>query len=585
FGPKQRLVLLSGGPINLIRPITTSRKAVTEKPFTKEEEILANIDKSYSKEEKTFSKNIAVITEESSKSQFFKENKEINEDKELPRKEKSPPKENNCVSENTESVSVENESKEALDLKEDSNAEDTHIEAKGEVQPERTETFSKVNELHTTEGKTSEDEKSKPFSDKVVEENESTLGHDSFSKEKKAEVDDSASENSKNELQISQDSAEIKRTENTAASNFDDAVDTLPSKDTSNEVEDDKLQTGADWVDELPTPTKGRKRGQTTPKQPRREKQPKKPRQASDTPPKTKGRKKAEKFEFDDGEEGNSQRRVAGRTSSRTNRQTRQGLSLEDFIVSDDDEWQSDRSEPKQRRKRGSKRGDDSGSDWEVEHKKSKKTTHKVGSGSESGSDWGSQKKKKGPKGKRRKNKRASEAGSEEEADQSSSQVVKLDKPRIPCTYGKKCYRRHPNHLDQFSHPGDSDYASEPESSQSSQKNDKNDAISESEGESTKKECPYGANCFRKNPQHKKDFKHTKKVRPQREAAKQADKKTKSSRNSDDVDSYDLNDSFLNDDSADEYKPVDSGSDYESGEKMKRFAKGKAAKNKKGKKV
>lgn len=61
-----------------------------------------------------------------------------------------------------------------------------------------------------------------------------------------------------------------------------------------------------------------------------------------------------------------------------------------------------------------------------------------------------------------------------------------------------------------------------------------------------------------------------------------ADKK-KTTR-SGDVDSYDLNDSLMNDES-DEYKHADSGSDYESGEKTKRFVKGKGAKNKRGKKV
>ncbi|GIY84599.1 hypothetical protein CEXT_676281 [Caerostris extrusa] len=67
--------------------------------------------------------------------------------------------------------------------------------------------------------------------------------------------------------------------------------------------------------------------------------------------------------------------------------------------------------------------------------------------------------------------------------------------------------RRNQNHTDQFCHPGDSDYASEPESTQ------KNDVVEMSEDEecSPKKECPYGDNCFRRNPQHKKDFKHTKK--------------------------------------------------------------------------
>lgn len=50
---------------------------------------------------------------------------------------------------------------------------------------------------------------------------------------------------------------------------------------------------------------------------------------AAAPPPKPKGRKKAvQKFTFDDEGESSSQRNTPGRTSSRTNRQTRQGLSL-----------------------------------------------------------------------------------------------------------------------------------------------------------------------------------------------------------------------------------------------------------------
>lgn len=71
--------------------------------------------------------------------------------------------------------------------------------------------------------------------------------------------------------------------------------------------------------------------------------------------------------------------------------------------------------------------------------------------------------------------------------------------------------RRNQNHIDQFSHPGDSDYdGSEPEAPEADAKeekeeekavvkNEKNDAASDSgeENESNKKECPFGANCFR----------------------------------------------------------------------------------------
>ncbi|XP_055940852.1 aprataxin and PNK-like factor [Argiope bruennichi] len=518
---------------------------MTEKPFSKEDEDNNVTDKNHSKEDNNFSKKLADITEE--KAPSIKENNEIKKEKEVTEKETIPPEENNVD-----------------DTKATENSSENPTE------------HSKVNDS-SGENCVDADELSKPSSDKVSEENESTSHADSFPKNGASDAAVDATHEDKEEKSVPEENSEVKRTDNCEELQKEETLDMSPSKDAINEGEDEKMLSNR--MEEAPPSKRGRKKS-TVPKPPKEEKGAKR-KAATDAPPKPKGRKKVPKFEFEPGEEGSSQRQVPGRTSSRTNRQTRQGLSLEDFIVSDDDEWQSDRSEPKQRRKRGSRRNDDSGSDWEIEHKKSKKPVHKFGSGSESGSDWGSHKRKKGgPRGRRRKGKATSEAGSEDEAEPKPSNVTKSDKPRIPCTYGKKCYRRNQNHIDQFSHPGDSDYTSEPEASQ------KNDtaAVSEGEDSSPKKECPYGENCFRKNPQHKKDFKHTKKVRPQREAAKQADKKTKSSRNSDEVDNYDLNDSFLNDDS-DEYKPVDSGSDYESGEKMKRLAKAKGGKSKRGKKV
>ncbi|CAL1278329.1 unnamed protein product [Larinioides sclopetarius] len=519
---------------------------MTEKPFSKEDEDNIVIDKNHSKEDNNFSKKLADITEEKTPSSI-KENNETKKEKEVSENEIVPPEENNVA-----------------DAKATENSSENPTE------------HSKVNDS-SGENCVNADEPSKPLVDKESEENESTSHADSFTKNGASDVLADAMHEDKEEKSVNEENSEVKRTDNCEELQKEETLDMSSSKDGVNDVENEKLLPSR--TEEAPPSKRGRKKS-TIPKTPKEEKGAKR-KAASDAPPKPKGRKKVPKFEFEPGEEGSSQRQVPGRTSSRTNRQTRQGLSLEDFIVSDDDEWQSDRSEPKQRRKRGSRRNDDSGSDWEVEHKKSKKPVHKFGSGSESGSDWGSHKRKKGgPRGRRRKGKATSEAGSEDEAEPKVASVPKSDKPRIPCMYGKKCYRRNQNHIEQFSHPGDSDYASEPETSQ---KND-SAAVSEGEDSSPKKECPYGENCFRKNPQHKKDFKHTKKVRPQREAAKQADKKTKSSRNSEEVDNYDLNDSFLNDDS-DEYKPVDSGSDYESGEKMKRLAKAKGGKSKRGKKV
>lgn len=48
-------------------------------------------------------------------------------------------------------------------------------------------------------------------------------------------------------------------------------------------------------------------------------------------------------------------------------------------------------------------------------------------------------------------------------------------------------------HFQEFSHPGDADYKEEePEDIE-------------------RPECPYGSDCYRKNPLHRKEYKHSKK--------------------------------------------------------------------------
>ncbi|KAK2817597.1 hypothetical protein Q5P01_025788 [Channa striata] len=65
---------------------------------------------------------------------------------------------------------------------------------------------------------------------------------------------------------------------------------------------------------------------------------------------------------------------------------------------------------------------------------------------------------------------------------------------RAPCPYGKDCYRKNPIHFQECSHPGDADYEEEDE---------------EETVEADRPECPYGSDCYRKNPLHRKEFKHT----------------------------------------------------------------------------
>ncbi|KAL6256197.1 hypothetical protein P5V15_012313 [Pogonomyrmex californicus] len=69
--------------------------------------------------------------------------------------------------------------------------------------------------------------------------------------------------------------------------------------------------------------------------------------------------------------------------------------------------------------------------------------------------------------------------------------------PREKCMYGVRCYRKNPNHKNNYSHPDDSDY----------------DEVDD------RQECPYGVKCYRKNPQHKAQFKHTTTPRRRRRAA------------------------------------------------------------------
>ncbi|XP_049575621.1 aprataxin and PNK-like factor [Syngnathus scovelli] len=92
----------------------------------------------------------------------------------------------------------------------------------------------------------------------------------------------------------------------------------------------------------------------------------------------------------------------------------------------------------------------------------------------------------------------AGQAGSKgNKKDQAASQR------RAACPYGKDCYRKNPLHLRERSHPGDSDYE-EPE-------------------ENERPECPYGTDCYRENPLHRKQYKHTKRAGPPAAAAAHVD--------------------------------------------------------------
>ncbi|XP_061736709.1 aprataxin and PNK-like factor isoform X2 [Nerophis ophidion] len=110
---------------------------------------------------------------------------------------------------------------------------------------------------------------------------------------------------------------------------------------------------------------------------------------------------------------------------------------------------------------------------------------------------------------------------------------------RSPCPYGKDCYRKNPLHFRESSHPGDSDYEEE----------------EQWEEEEERPQCPYGADCYRKNPLHRKEYTH----------ARRAARSTRAPpRRMPDEDESE--DSFIYDDSEDagddaDYAPPDSDDD------------------------
>eukprot|EP00063_Salmo_salar_P011938 XP_013986773.1 PREDICTED: aprataxin and PNK-like factor isoform X3 [Salmo salar] len=116
---------------------------------------------------------------------------------------------------------------------------------------------------------------------------------------------------------------------------------------------------------------------------------------------------------------------------------------------------------------------------------------------------------------------------------------------RTTCPYGKDCYRKNPVHFQECSHPGDSDYED------SSAKDE------EEEEDADRPECPYGTDCYRKNPLHWKEYKHTKKTRAKKPVSYNNDD------DDDDDDEFGDDDSFINDESEDiggdsDYEPPDS---------------------------
>ena len=74
---------------------------------------------------------------------------------------------------------------------------------------------------------------------------------------------------------------------------------------------------------------------------------------------------------------------------------------------------------------------------------------------------------------------------------------------------------------------------------------------SQDSGDDERPECEYGVECYRKNPQHRRDFKHTLRPQPTRKAKEATKKKKATSKDDDEYES-----DFI-DDEEDGWEPID----------------------------
>ncbi|XP_071962163.1 uncharacterized protein [Antedon mediterranea] len=194
---------------------------------------------------------------------------------------------------------------------------------------------------------------------------------------------------------------------------------------------------------------------------------------------------------------------------------------------------------------------DDEGSDWEEENKKEQAKRR----GSQSRFPRSPTKKSPRKRSSRR-------TSSDEEIDDLMDEEVYI--PR-PTKRGRNASRSSYSQ----SVEEDEDYEEEVVKKKKVVKRGKpKEDVSDEEKERTP--CSYGSKCFRKNKQHFKEYKHSKKEenkRPRRQAADQAAKKIVDDNDDEEEDedapnTYDRNDSFLADSEATPQEAASEGSDY-----------------------
>ncbi|KAK6182634.1 hypothetical protein SNE40_010274 [Patella caerulea] len=144
---------------------------------------------------------------------------------------------------------------------------------------------------------------------------------------------------------------------------------------------------------------------------------------------------------------------------------------------------------------------------------------------------------------------RPKKAAKSESEEEETSTVKTKTKKRKRCEFGKKCYRKNPGHFKEFCHPGDDTYEEDDELP----------------------ECQYGQDCYRTNAKHKEEYSHASKPsatgRPKRDTAGKKSLLEGDEDDDGDVNTYDYNDSFLDNtmESSEEetFDPADEDSDYD----------------------
>lgn len=244
------------------------------------------------------------------------------------------------------------------------------------------------------------------------------------------------------------------------------------------------------------------------------------------------GRKKRYTSDFSDEDDEEYVPRPTKRRASMSANKKFKSYKRDDDSEEDSEDEKPSKKSPKKGRGRGTpakgrRRRNVSESEEEESEEEEEESEEEVKKKSKKKKQSSEEEEEESEEEKPKKKKARAESESEEETSSKEKKDAKPagKKRRRPCQFGKKCYRKNPVHFKDYCHPGDESYEASDEDKGSNQ---------------------YGSDSYRISPGHGSLFSHAMKLSSQ--SAKKASKVSTGDDDDGLPNTYDYNDSFIDDD-------------------------------------